>query len=79
MSKFISNSVNQIITTSEANTEIKEKYKGICSENKKLLLKYFIYEINSVIDGEKNIYKLNIDQIYCDKVLISETHDVTKL
>lgn len=79
MSKFISNNINQIITTTEANDEIKEKYKNKCSDSQKLLLKYFIYEINSTVDGNKNNYKLNIDKIYCDDKLISETHNVIKI
>ena len=74
-----SNNINQIITTTEANDEIKEKYKNKCSDSQKLLLKYFIYEINSTVDGNKNNYKLNIDKIYCDDKLISETHNVIKI
>ena len=79
MSKFISNNINQIITTTEANIEVRKKYLSQCPEENKLMIKYFIYEINSVIDGEKNNYRLNIDKIYCNKELISETHNLVKI
>ena len=79
MSKFISNNINQIITTTNANDEIKKKYQSQCSDENKLIIKYFIYEINSIVDGEKSNYRLNIDKIYCNKKLISETHELINI